>query len=215
MKAIEDRAKPILIPLIRGNHASTGQIRITPMEMSVIAAWAALKVMVVEFDEGNQPITHHAQRRYIMHHGLAPARKWGVRIGHFNRQLWAPEWISLPFLLLPDSATAKRTDRNATYFNGNSTTQVINKLFIHVIHSPMPNLVERWGFSLPEGGTLFRIWPPSGFGLMWPGSPLTDTDADVAAGAFRAMLMDIAQDHFGGASPSIGRKALMNGSGNF
>jgi hypothetical protein len=78
-----------------------------------------------------------------------------------------------------------------TYFNGNSTTQVIKKLFIHVIHSPMPNLVERWGFSLPHGGTLFRIWPPTGHSILWPGTPLDDRDADLAADAFTQRLREI------------------------
>lgn len=160
--------------------------------MAVIAAWAALKVMVAEFDEGNQPITHHMQRRYMRRHSLAPKKNWGVWIGHYNRIQWVPEWISLPFLVLPDRVAQRFPSRYATYFNGNATTQVINKLFIHVIHSPMPNLVERWRFTLPEGGTLFRIWPPSSFSVSWPGAPLTDLDADFAANAFRARLREIA-----------------------
>lgn len=194
MKAIEDKAKPILSPLIKGGPSSGAQIRIDQRQMSVIAAWAALKVMVAEFDEGNQPITHHMQRQYMRRHGLAPKKNWGVWIGHFDRKDWLPEWISHPFLLLPDAVARKRPSRYATHFNGNSTTQVIEKLFIHVIHSPMPNLVERWQFALPEGGTLFRIWPPPPFSIVWPGKPLSDIDADFAADAFKSRLLRLGRE---------------------
>jgi hypothetical protein len=188
---MEDIAIPVLKPLILGSHTDEDRYRLSLPEQAIIAGWATLKVMVAEFDSGSQPITHHMQRKYMMEHKLPPPRKWGVWIGHFDRDKWAVEWGSRPFQLLPDSLASKRPDGEATYFNGNSTTQVVNKLFIHVIHSPMPNLVERWRFALPNGGTLFRVWPPTGHSILWPGSRLDDRDADVATDAFAQRLREI------------------------
>ncbi len=58
MKRIDDRAKPILAPLIKGEYTVNNPTRIDPGQMATIATWAALKVMIAEFDEGNQPLTH-------------------------------------------------------------------------------------------------------------------------------------------------------------
>ena len=61
MREIEDRARPILIPLIKGE-----EIRLSPADQSVIAAWAALKAIVGEYDERMPVTVHHTHRKYLM-----------------------------------------------------------------------------------------------------------------------------------------------------
>jgi hypothetical protein len=55
---IDDRARPIMIPLIKGQ-----QIRLSPDQQRTIAAWAAMKAMVAEYGESEYVTTHHTQRR--------------------------------------------------------------------------------------------------------------------------------------------------------
>ena len=38
--------------------------------------------------------------------------------------------------------------------------------------------IEKWKFSPPDGGSLFRIWPPSDVSISWPGQIMTDRDAE-------------------------------------
>ena len=124
---------------------------------------------------------------------LPPQRGWGVWIGHYERKNWKPEWISQPLLLLSEEGLEKRSSREATYFNSNTTTQVIGKLFIQVIHCPMRFGVERWRFATPNGGTLFRIWPVSQISIKWPGNPLNDGDADAVAAALPTLILRFAR----------------------
>jgi hypothetical protein len=185
MRKIEDAARPILIPLILGQ-----QTRISHDDQSIISTWAVLKSMIADYDNGSNGTVHHMQRKYIMRKSSPPTIGWGVWIGHYERKNWVPEWISRPFLLLHEKHAAKRSSRNATYFNSNVSTQIIGKLFVHVMHSPMPGLIKRWRFPPPQKGSLFRIWPQGQFSIKWPSSALTDVDADRISDAFAAFLIE-------------------------
>ena len=53
----------------------------------------------------------------------------------------------------------------------------------------MPNdFIERWKFSSPRRGTLFRISPLSSISIKWPGRALTDREADQIADAIPEFL---------------------------
>jgi hypothetical protein len=196
MKAIEDRVRPILIPIILGND-----VRIWAADQSIIATWATLKAIVAEYDDQTPVTVHHAQRRYIMKHGLPPAKGWSVWIGYFEKTSWIPEWVSRPMLLLPDGVVAKRRSREATYFNSCASTQIIGKLFVHVIHSPHPRLFDRFTFNLPQGA-LFRIWPPSEVSIKWPAPPLNDFAAEIASEAVGKMVLEAGRRRLAGEKSS-------------
>lgn len=188
MKDIEDEAMPVLVPLIQGKRA-----RLSPKDQQIIATWASLKSIISEYGLGGHVTVHPSQRRRMMRKGLPPASRWGVWIGYYERKKWVPEWIGRPLSILPEERFAKRSSRVPTHFNSNATTQVIGRLFIHVIHTPMPGLIERWRFSLPHGGSLFRIWPAAEYSINWPGQVMTDKDADVAATAFAMRVVETAR----------------------
>jgi hypothetical protein len=190
---IEDTAKPILISLIKGEPC-----RVFPADQVRIAAWAVLKAMVAEWMIRGHATTNHMQRKYLMRHHLPPKKGWGVWIGHFLSDASKPEseryhplWEAHPFLLLPDNAAALRPNKVATFFNSQSSNQVIGQLFIQTLRSPMPNLIPRWKFVLPDRGTLFRIWPPTQTSIVWPGKSLSDLDAIYTANAFMNFVLRI------------------------
>jgi hypothetical protein len=170
------------------------EFRLTPEQQSVVAAWSVMKLMVSEYDEGaNDPMqitVHHTHRKYMMKHKLPPKEGWGVWIGHYKRGNWPAFWVSHPFLILPDRLARKRPDKRATYYNGRVSTQVVGKLFIHIVHSPMPNMIRGMNFDKsPDGGVLYRIWPPVGHSIVWPSAALTDRDADFFAGALKEYFL--------------------------
>jgi hypothetical protein len=186
MKTLEDKARPILIPLITGQ-----QTRLSPTDQVTIAGWAALKAMVSEYDPGGKVTTHHTQRKRMKALQLPPEKGWGIWIGHYERVRWKPEWISRPLLVLPHERAIKRPSREATFFNGHTSTQVVGKLFIQITRTPDPVIIDLWRFAVPERGTLFRIWPAAQYSIKWPGRTLTDRSADFIATAFVAYLKEV------------------------
>jgi hypothetical protein len=71
--------------------------------------------------------------------------------------------------------------------------QVVGQLFVQIIRSPARDFIGRWRFSTPDKGSLFRIWPPAGFSIRWPGRTMTDRDADYVTTALRDYLMRIVE----------------------
>jgi hypothetical protein len=191
-KRVEDRARPVLRSLINGES-----LRITPPQQELIATWASMKAMVAEWTLRSHVTTSHMQRKRMMRRQLPP-EKWGVWIGRFltdkkkpESERYHPKWESHPFLLLPDSQAARRPDKKATFFNSHTSTQVIGELFIQILRSPMPDLIPRWRFATPNGGTLFRIWPRTETSIVWPQQTLTDIDAVYTANAFMNFMLGI------------------------
>lgn len=188
---IEDPARPILEKLLRG-----GSTRISPAEQQRVAAWAALKAMVAEYDEGDHVTTLQIQRKYLMQRHRPP-KNWGVWIGHYERQNWKPEWISAALSMAPDDWSEARLNERPRRFNGHSVTQVIGKLFIQVINLPKSGFVERWRFPMPDGGQICRIWPPTHFSIVWPGPRMSDREADLVAHALPRTARRIARKRMG------------------
>jgi hypothetical protein len=191
MRRIENQARPIMLSLIEGTSILKGEtIRLTPHDQKIIATWAVLKAMVSEFDPHGWVTTHHTQRKFLKRN-LVPPDGWVVWIGPYLRVKWVPYFMSFPFLYdSPKQELRRGANVRATHFNSHITTQVVGKMFIHVIRSPARNFVNRWRFTLPHKGSLFRIWPPTGISIVWPGRFMTDRDADYTAGAMYAFIMD-------------------------
>jgi hypothetical protein len=182
MKSIEDRAKPVIKDLIIGHER-----RITTAEQELLSTWAVLKVMIAAYDQKSKVTVHYKQREYIMRRKTPPTKGWAVWIGSLERVEWVPEWVSRPMFLAPERVANRRVNHNTSHFNSNATTQILGKLYIHVIHVPMPSLIKRWHFP-PHKGTLFRVWPPTRTSIKWPGAPLDDIAADnIADALFRYM----------------------------
>jgi hypothetical protein len=116
-----------------------------------------------------------------------------VWLGHYERNNWKAEYISHPFFVPSDAVLARRGQREPTYYNGSSVTIVIGKLLIHVMHSPMSELIEQWRFPPGRRGTLFRIWPLPSLSIKWPQRALSDRDADAIADAIHQFLRKASQ----------------------
>jgi hypothetical protein len=187
-KRIEDSARPILKKLFRGES-----LRLCPGDQQRIAAWAVLKAIVAEYDEGDHITTHHMQRKYLMRHFLPPKRNWAVWIGCYERKEWKPEWISAALFGVPRGWPIAKLNQTPTYFNGHTTTQVIGKLFIQIVSLPIPGFVERWRFALPDGGNLFRIWPATSYSIRWPGRVMNDREADLVSSALARRGREVAR----------------------
>jgi hypothetical protein len=187
-KHIEDLARPVMTCLIRGH-----QLRLSPDQQKHIAAWAALKAIIAEYDSQGWVTTHHTHRKHLMRAFTPPLQGWTIWIGNYVRDKWVPHWGSMPFLVVSNKQALRMgSDRTATYYNSHVSTQVIGQLYIQVIRTPSREVIDRWRFTLPEKGSFFRIWPPSGISISWPGRVMTDRDADYVMGALYEFLLSCA-----------------------
>jgi hypothetical protein len=175
-----------MIPLIKGQ-----QLRLSPDQQQIVATWAAMKAMVAEYSESEFVTTHHTQRKYLMTNRLPPKKGWSVWIAHYRKtaNVNAPMlWFSTPFLVLPDRVVARRRDRRATYYNGQASTQIIGELLVHVLRSPHPRLALRFQFHLPRRQAIFRIWPPTVYGLGWPAGTIDDASTSYIGEAIKGFM---------------------------
>ena len=93
---IEDKARPILIPLMNGDS-----VRLTPLDQKRIAAWATLKCMVSEYDIGSSVTTHHMQRKRLMQTQIPPLHGWEYGLATATERS-VPSWHSMPFKVIPN-----------------------------------------------------------------------------------------------------------------
>lgn len=182
---IENPAIPAMTKLINGES-----FRLMPNDQQKVAAWAALKSIILEYDMSDRSTSHHMQRKFLMNRHVPPERGWGIWIGYWDRRNSDSKLhvSSYPFLVLPDRIASNKQDHRATYYNSVAVTQVVGQLFIHVVHSPHPNLVIKWRFDLPDGGTLRRIWPPSDVSILWPPRVMSERDAEIASRAIHSFM---------------------------
>lgn len=192
MSDLEKLVKPLMLPMIKGES-----IILDPSHQTLIATWAVLKAMVAQYRDSKRDTPHHLQRKYLRAR-LKPPNQWGVWIAGLNHVFWKGEWTVFNFLYPSPS----RKNPYATYYNGHTTTQVIGKLLIHVIHTPPGLKVDRWGFTIPTGASLFRIFPVIDHFVMWPGQFMLDEDADYLVNNLRRRILD-AQRRAGITAPPV------------
>jgi len=179
MRNLEEQARPFLKPLMEGEEC-----RISTEEQRVIAAWISLKSMVAEYNEIGVVTTSQSDRDRLRLTQMPPEQGWGIWVGNLERKDWPGYMASTPFAFWPEPERAHLLGVSTDDFNGQSTFQVVKKLYIQVIRCQVPELVEKWKFDVRASSKLRKIWPPSGYSLVWPPPVMNDMDADYVASAF-------------------------------
>ncbi len=179
MRELENRARPIMAPLLDG-----AKVRLSPDDQRVVAGWCALKAMVAEYGRLAHVTSTQVDRDRMMATQLPPEEGWGIWIGYYERSAWPGYLGANPFAFWPEPERAHLLGVPTTDFNGQATFQVVKKLFVQVIRCQVPSLVEKWRFDNGAANVLRKIWPPSGYSIVWPPPVMSDGDADYVASAF-------------------------------
>ncbi len=179
MRDLENLARPIMVPLMNG-----AERRLTPEQQKVVAGWAALKAMVAEYHPLGRVTTTQGERDHMRATRLPPMLGWAIWIGHYERVNWPGYLASTPFAFWPEPERAHLLGVPTTDFNGQSSFQVVKKLFIQIIRCEVPEVVEKWRFDLRATNLLRKIWPPSNYSIVWPSPIMSDADADYVGAAF-------------------------------
>lgn len=181
MRELENEVRPIMKPLILGDRT-----RLSPVHQKVIATWAVLKAI----------LSHHPfikrKKRKIFASTRVPQAEWSVWIGHYEHSERSARFVSRPFVLGPVG-----TEGRPAVPNCHASTQILNKLLVHVVNCVRPDFPYRWDFSRrggrPLDGAILRIWPPTGQTIDWPLGPLSAPDVDVITDSlYRAIQRELA-----------------------
>jgi hypothetical protein len=190
LSVIQERAKPILIPIIQGKPATLGA-----EAQQIVSNWCAMATMTGEFLDkepivGNIAVSQ-AEREWLWKHGTPPSEGWRIWIATYQRYKWPGRWVHLvvPVLEAKDVPSSALADYPPP--NTQTTTFVIGELYVHVMStSGNPDIVSRWVWPAASrpGRLLIQIWPARESIVAWPSESLTDGDADFIATAYDRVI---------------------------
>jgi hypothetical protein len=87
MSKLQESAKPILIPLIKGEHAILDRD-----SQAVISAWVSMAVIVADSAEPDKSAIHETDRQWLYRNKSAPMN-WTIWLGDFSRRAWKGHWF--------------------------------------------------------------------------------------------------------------------------
>jgi hypothetical protein len=188
MRRLENKIRPIIEPLLSGQP-----VRISPSDQKLLAIWAGMKAMVMEYHGSAWVTTHHTQRKRMMQKQELPARGWKIWIGNFERRKSNLHYAAHPFHII-HGRSKMPSGLPMSHFNGHATTQVVKQLLIQIIRSPVPEIAEKWRFHPSAAAKLRVIWPVSDFSISWPPPAMDDADAEYVSTAFFAHVTKRARE---------------------
>ncbi|WP_066592607.1 hypothetical protein [Sphingomonas pruni] len=170
MKKLQDKAIPILVPLINGVWNG-----FTDRQLEIIAKWAAMTATVVAMSHDTHGVTN-ADRRTIAETGQIP-KNWFVWIGMLTG--------------LNDIAYSNRVISSLTDIIGPSepniavTTVSLGQLIVHIFSAPFGTITPDHNWYGQYFG-LFPIHPRGGNADAWRALPIIP----LASPAFQSILDD-------------------------
>lgn len=162
MSTAQERAKPLIIPLITGEPTEIDQ-----NAQTVISMWATMAIMVGEFREKQHAVIPAAERQYLMNHQKAPPN-WRIWIGNYKRDKWQARWFHNTLPILTEKHIPDVANDGTPRPNTQTTTFVVGQLYIHAMSSSVPNLVDRFVFTGSGAPKLRQIWPIINDKVNWP-----------------------------------------------
>ena len=148
-------------------------VRLTPLQQKQIASWVALKNMVSEFDVGGHVTTHYMQRKRMKEIQRPLMNGWAIWIAFCTEGADNLAWSSVAYSIVKHRIFLRRGHVPPKTFNSHATSMIIKKLFVQVVRQPDASFINKIEFQMPDGGKLFRIWPPSHYSIVWPAQALS------------------------------------------
>jgi hypothetical protein len=174
LSAIQDRAKPHLIPLF------TGTTRVLGVEaQEILATWITMATMTAEhlISDPRQRAISQTDREYLWRNSKPPT-EWRILIGRYQRHRLATQWThcDIPVLETKDVPPAGVPPQS----NMQITTFMIGELFAHAMSTQFPNQVRDWDFrTWPRARVLLsQVWPIEETAMVWPTQTMSMTDLD-------------------------------------
>lgn len=191
MSRLQERAKPLLIPLFNGEACSIDQ-----RAQSVIAGWIAMATTTGEHisDDTKRVSIPQSDREHLLT-TQTPSNDWCIWIGRFERLDWPGQWIhtTMPILDADDFSDLVPNDPRATKLQ--TTVFTIGQLFVFAMSCPIVGIANGWDWrTAPVAlNKMIKIWPPQGHPTInWPPHSMSDREADFFATAVERYFHDLA-----------------------
>lgn len=182
MSTLEQQARPILTPLIRGEAAQLGR-----EEQLILAAWIAKTAMMFEHSERRDVVSTLEQRQFLMTQ-TQPPYGWTIWIGKYGGINWQTKVVRKSAAIsIGDSGAIRVIDQNLSPpMNVQSITFGVGQMLVVVTSTSIAD------FTLdldPKFETYTpQIWPFQN-ALSWPlWSTLNDADAIILSNGLNRML---------------------------
>jgi hypothetical protein len=181
MSRLQEQVKPILLPMLEGRWPNA----ISVWERRILAAWAAMFTMVIEFADLDTQVTPFAGRERLRL-TLEPPERWYVWIGlhtgvlwtlGFNHFAWSRPKFVWPGQLEPLPAAIAAAEKKEVQ----STGWVLGPIFFQTISARVPGYtVDELAFAKKHG--LRVVWPSGdNLPIERPVTVMDDIDADNAS----------------------------------
>jgi hypothetical protein len=177
MSRLQTQVKPILLPMLQGRWPEIN----SPWERRILAAWAVMFTMVVEFADLNTQATSFSEREYLRL-VLAPPNGWYVWIGLHKGPLWRAGsnhfgWAN-PIMLAderPETLAAALAAHHKPTVQ--CTGWVVGPVYFQTISSSNRGFkVDELTFAKRHG--LRVVWPSDNLPIERPVDVLDDIAAD-------------------------------------
>jgi hypothetical protein len=173
LSAIQDAAKPLLIPMLTGQTCVLGETAQTK-----IATWAAMATTTAEHLMHEESLIGVPQvdREWLWKNGTPPP-DWRIWIGRYQRHRLPEQWTHCSVPIYERGPVIAPS--GLPQCNTQTTTFMVGELFVHVLSGSFPHHVRDWDW---------RTWPraPHLMAQIWPikVSSVADADACRIARAF-------------------------------
>jgi hypothetical protein len=165
MSAIQERAKPLLVPMLRCEWPAD----LTDAQRQQLAVWCAVCTICFEYADEAEVISAE-ERLYVKEHQKPPAT-WVIWLGELAPTHSWDGYVQRTWALdLPDHGTVHR---------GLSTCWVMDRLIVQVYSHTGWTIQEREPHVITERHGINVLWPPPGTqGFASPPKKLGNADTD-------------------------------------
>lgn len=167
MSRIQERAKPILIPLIRGEAC-----QLDAEQQRIVAGWAALLVIIDQYTHRDWVSVPALERAWLKRSALAPPN-WLVWAGRFSAPDGESRMSRAVLPVVSSEEFARLAGREGPrVFNGQTSTFLVGQLLIHTLSTP-----RRLRFTLdPPLELKLRLICPPRRSIEWPPGELDEQE---------------------------------------
>lgn len=186
MSQLQEKAKPILLPLIKGDKIVLGYDK-----QQFVAAWCAMSAMTSDFFFPEKQAIPQSDRDCLRGCWKPPADTWKIWIGTYKRDKWVAHWAKNSRFISSEKHIPEMSADGIPRPNTQTTTLVFGQLYVHVFSSPFPAIIAKAGVGNKGVEKVAQIWPRREHFIAWPFTPMSDRDADTIVGAIFRIFDEI------------------------
>jgi hypothetical protein len=176
MSRLQNDAKPILLPLMRGERRALNR-----REQVTLAAWIAMFIMVAEFQTPSKVTIPQAVRERFKD-TLQPPDLWAIWLGIYTRQKWHGIVVHSSIAVTDHDGSHTLNPDGSARPNTHAVTVVIGKLYIHAMGSVFPEFARKQRLDKARF-PMARLWPRGIRPFKWAAIDLSDRQASGIATA--------------------------------